>query len=69
MTDSDSNNNITMETKVVGDKNTEDVTTTIECINDTKFQSIRSVRQLKDHSGKNFKDFATLRFLGAYNFF
>lgn len=43
-----------METKVVGDQNTEDVTTTIECINDTKFQSIRSAKQLKDHLGKYF---------------
>lgn len=41
-------NNLTLETKIADDKNQTTGTTTIECINDTKFYSIRKARQLKD---------------------
>lgn len=41
-------NNLTLETKIADEKNQTTGTTTIECINDTRFQSIRKVRQLKD---------------------
>lgn len=37
-----------METKISDERNQTTGMTTIECINDTKFQSIRRVRQLKD---------------------
>lgn len=42
--------NHSLETKIADDKNQTTGTTTIDCINDTKFQSIRKVRQLKDAS-------------------
>lgn len=41
-------NNLTLETKIADEKNQTTGTTTIECINDTKFYSIRKARQLKD---------------------
>lgn len=41
-------NNLTLETKISDEKNQTTGTTTIECINDTKFYSIRKARQLKD---------------------
>lgn len=49
--------NLTLETKIADERNQTTGTTTIECINDTKFYSIRKVRQLKDvpsplHGGK-----------------
>lgn len=51
MTDSaeiQNENNLTLETKIADEKNQTTGTTTIECINDTKFHSIRKARQLKD---------------------
>lgn len=40
--------NFTLETKIADEKNLTTGTATIECINDTKFHSIRKTRQLKD---------------------
>lgn len=45
------NENLTMETKIT-DETGAVGTTTIECINDTRFSSIRNARQLKDQTGK-----------------
>lgn len=46
--ESQNENNLTLETKIADEKNQTTGITTIECINDTKFYSIRKARQLKD---------------------
>lgn len=41
-----------METKIAGDEHFVNGTATIDCINDTRFSSIRDSRQLRDQTGK-----------------
>lgn len=49
-----------LETKISDDKNVTTGTTTIECINETKFQSIKRAKQLKDSANASLKADARL---------
>lgn len=48
----ESNKNLTMETKVTNDEDAATVTTIIECINDTKWSSMRDTKPNKDQNSK-----------------
>lgn len=47
----DNEKNLTMETKITEDGEVANATTIIECINDTKWGSVRETKQLKESIG------------------